>query len=52
MPTSQNVDIILKDYAPLGPVSEGKHHKKSKEVIPPGADKPKYATAHIHFVDG
>ena len=54
MPTSQNVELILRDYNPAPPAApSGRSSKKDKN--PPSSqvvEKPKYAAAHLHFVDG
>lgn len=58
MPTSQNVELILRDYRvvipPVQPSgSSSKLLMKKKEVVPVYSNEPpKYAGAHLHFVDG
>ncbi|KAK4701832.1 hypothetical protein P7C70_g4396, partial [Phenoliferia sp. Uapishka_3] len=54
MPTSQNVELVLRDYAPAPAQPPGRNVKKDKHTPPPSAivQKPKYAAAHLHFVDG
>ncbi|KAM0753201.1 Sec1-like protein [Meredithblackwellia eburnea MCA 4105] len=54
-PTSQNVDLVLRDYNPAPPAQQqGRSSKKSKDQPQPGpvVEKPKYAQAHLHFIDG
>lgn len=55
MPTSQNVELVLRDYKAILPspaLPQGKV-KKGKEPAPVySSDPPKYAAAHLHFVDG
>jgi hypothetical protein len=48
MPTSQNVEFVLRDYSPAP--AQGRTSKKKD--APAVADGPKYAAAHLHFVDG
>lgn len=51
MPTSQNVELILRDYNPNPvPPQNGKSAKKGVPVAP--QEPPKYAAAHINFMDG
>lgn len=54
MPTSQNVDLVLRDYSPAPPPQQSGRSKKDKHQpsTPPVDNSPKYAAAHLHFVDG
>ncbi|GAA6018634.1 hypothetical protein JCM10207_008988 [Rhodosporidiobolus poonsookiae] len=49
MPTTQNVDLILRDHNPAPPPPQGK--SKSKTPLPP-PEPPKYGAAYINFLDG
>jgi len=52
MPTSQNVELVLSDYNPNPQPTHSKSSRK-KEVQPPAQpEPPKYAGAHLHFIDG
>lgn len=52
MPTSLNVDLILRDYAPSAqPEPTGKSSKK--QVAPQAPQEPpKYAAAYVNFMEG
>jgi syntaxin-binding protein 1 len=49
MPTTQNVDLVLRDFAPSPPAPQGKSRSKAPQAP---AEPPKYAAAYINFVDG
>ncbi|GAA5827126.1 hypothetical protein JCM11251_001128 [Rhodosporidiobolus azoricus] len=49
MPTTQNVDLVLRDYSPGPPAPQGKSKSKA---LPPPQEPPKYAAAYINFLDG
>lgn len=52
MPTSENVELVLSDYNPNPPPTNQKSSRK-KEIVPPTqSEPPKYAGAHLHFIDG
>lgn len=52
MPTSVNVDLILRDYAPSAqPDQSGKNSKKHTAVQIP-QEPPKYAAAYVNFMEG
>ncbi|GAA5889143.1 hypothetical protein JCM5296_007177 [Sporobolomyces johnsonii] len=50
MPTSQNVELVLRDYNPAPPAQSGKSSKKNAGAQQP--EPPKYAAAYINFMDG
>ncbi|GAA6059866.1 hypothetical protein JCM10212_007071 [Sporobolomyces blumeae] len=50
MPTTQNVELVLRDYNSTPPPAAGKASKKSQPTGPP--EPPKYAAAYINFMDG
>lgn len=52
MPTSQNVALILKDFAPGEPLAAQPRTSKKNAPPPLRQEPPKYAAAHLHFVDG
>lgn len=54
MPTSQNVELVLRDHSttPAASSSSRPSKKKDSGPPPPAGDGPKYASAYIHFVDG
>ncbi|GAA6041593.1 hypothetical protein JCM8097_007759 [Rhodosporidiobolus ruineniae] len=49
MPTTQNVDLILRDYSPSPPQPQGKSKSKAPQAP---TEPPKYAAAYINFLDG
>ncbi|GAA5975062.1 hypothetical protein JCM11641_000015 [Rhodosporidiobolus odoratus] len=49
MPTTQNVDLVLRDYAPTPPVQQSKSRSKAPQQPP---EPPKYGAAYINFLDG
>ncbi|GAA5858275.1 hypothetical protein JCM8547_004630 [Rhodosporidiobolus lusitaniae] len=49
MPTTQNVDLILRDYNPAPPVQQGKSKSKQPQQQ---VEPPKYAAAYVNFLDG
>ncbi|GAA5891833.1 hypothetical protein JCM8208_002906 [Rhodotorula glutinis] len=49
MPTTQNVDLVLRDHNPTPPPAPGKSSKKQ----PPGPQEPpRYAAAYVNFMEG
>lgn len=52
MPTSENVDLVLSDYNP-NPQQPNSKSSRKKELVPVAQpEPPKYAGAHLHFIDG
>lgn len=53
MPTSHNVELVLRDHSAAPPASAPSKGKKSKDMAPPPTPQgPKYGSAHLHFIDG
>lgn len=52
MPTSENVELVLRDFNP-NPTPVQSKSRKTKDVVPAqAAEGPKYGGAHLHFIDG
>ncbi|BGP12280.1 hypothetical protein JCM10213_000024 [Rhodosporidiobolus nylandii] len=49
MPTTQNVDLVLRDHNPTPPPPQGKSKSKAPQQPP---EPPKYGAAYINFLDG
>lgn len=53
MPTTENVELILADFNPNPQPQSSKASRKTKDVVPAHQQEPpKYAGAHLHFIDG
>lgn len=50
MPTTQNVDLVLRDYNPSPTPAQSKSSKKG--APPPTQEPPKYAAAYVNFMEG
>ncbi|GAA6011838.1 hypothetical protein JCM11491_000767 [Sporobolomyces phaffii] len=50
MPTTQNVELVLRDHNPNPLPQSGKSSKKNAPAAP--QEPPKYAAAYINFMDG
>ncbi|BGP44379.1 syntaxin binding protein 1 [Rhodotorula kratochvilovae] len=50
MPTTQNVDLVLRDYDPTPPPAQGKSSKKQQHGAP--QEPPKYGAAYVNFMEG
>lgn len=54
MPTSQNVELVLRDHGSATPAASSSRLSKKKDSGPPPAqaEGPKYASAYLNFIDG
>lgn len=50
MPTTQNVELVLRDYTPNPPPAQGKSSKKQPQQAV--QEPPKYAAAYVNFMEG
>lgn len=50
MPTTQNVELVLRDHSPSPPPAQGKTSKKQPQ--PAVQEPPKYAAAYVNFMEG
>ncbi|KAI5477593.1 hypothetical protein MNV49_006079 [Pseudohyphozyma bogoriensis] len=52
LPTSQNVELILRDHNPNPAPPAPSRSSKKNAPPPPASEPPKYASAHLHFIEG